>query len=211
MKLYTWLSAPNPRRAKMFVKEKEIDIEVIEAGDPDNPGHLSDEYCKKYSHRRVPLLELENGNWIAEAAVICRYLENIYPERPLMGNTFEEMAAVEMWDRLTEWEGLMAVSEIFRNTHKLFIGRGLSGYDIDIPQIPDLAKRGEIRLASFFEKIDNQLLQNEFLTGDNFTFADITLFCSLEFSISRKLPIPNDCKNVQRWHKVVSQKESTKI
>ncbi len=200
MKLYTWLSAPNPRRAKMFVAEKGIDIDIVEASDPENPGQLSAEYCVKFPHRRVPLLELDDGDWIGEAAAICRYLETLYPDVPLMGRNPKEVAQVEMWDRLAEWEGMMAVSEVFRNTHKLFAGRGLAGYDREIPQIPELAERGHFRLALFFGKIDEQLGRYGYLAGDSFSFADITALCAIDFGISRRLPIPDNCSNVLDWH-----------
>ena len=206
MKLYKWMSAPNPRRVEIFVAEKGIDIEIIEASDPANSGQLSAEFCGKYPHRRVPLLELDDGDWIGEAAAICRYLETLYPDNPLMGATPKEIAIVEMWDRLVEWEGLMAVSEVFRNTHKLFVGRGLAGYDREIPQIPALAERGEFRLRLFFEKIDEQLGGHTFLAGDTFSFADITAFCAIEFGISRRLAIPDECIHVQDWYGRVSKR-----
>ena len=208
MKVYTWLNAPNPRRARVFLAEKDIDMEIVEASDPDNPGQLNAEFCQKYPHRRVPLLELDDGTWIGEAAAICRYLETLYPEAPLMGRDPKEAAIVEMWDRLVEWEGMMAISEFFRNTHKLFVGRALAGYRQEIPQIPDLAKRGELRLRMFYTKIDEQLLRNEFLAGDAFSFADITALCAIDFGISRRLPIPEDCLGVLRWHRSISARPS---
>jgi glutathione S-transferase len=208
VKLYVWLTAPNPRRAQIFIAEKGIDIEIVEASDPENPGQLSAGYCAKYPHRRVPLLELDDGDWIGEAAAICRYLETLYPDNPLMGRNPKEIAEVEMWDRLAEWEGLMAVSEVFRNTHKLFVGRGLAGYDREIRQIPELAERGHFRLGLFYEKIDQQLDANEYLAGDAFSFADITALCAIEFAISRRLPIPDACSNVIDWHGRVSSRPS---
>ncbi len=208
MKLYCWMTAPNPRRVNIFVAEKGLDIEISEAADPVNPAQLSASFCAKYPHRRVPLLELDNGDWIAEATAICRYLEALYPKPSLMGRDPKEAAVVEMWDRLAEWEGMMAVSEIFRNTHKLFVGRGLAGYDIDIPQIPELASRGELRYGKFFEKINEQLADNEFLAGDLFSMADITALCAIDFGISRRLPIPQSCQNVARWHTSVSSRPS---
>ncbi len=208
MKLYTWLSAPNPRRALIFIAEKGIDIDIEEASDPENPGQLSGSYCSKYPHRRVPLLELVDGDWIAEAAAVCRYLEALHPDNPLFGRTAKEAAQIEMWDRLAEWEGLMAVSEVFRNTHRLFVGRGLSGYDIEIPQISELAERGELRLGRFFNKIDERLQENEYLAGDIFSFADITALCAIDFAVSRKLVIPEECSNVKRWHQAVSGRPS---
>ena len=208
MKLYTWLNAPNPRRAKIFVAEKALDLEIAEASDPENSGKLSEEYCIRYPHRRVPLLELDDGGWVGEAAAICRYLEAIFPETPLMGRDPKEAAIIEMWDRLVEWEGLMAVSEVFRNTHKLFVGRGLSGYGQDIHQIHDLAKRGELRLGIFYEKINQKLSETQYIAGDEFSFADITGICAIDFAISRRLAIPEKCRNVHRWHSEVSARPS---
>ncbi|MGB0629052.1 MAG: glutathione S-transferase family protein [Alphaproteobacteria bacterium] len=211
MKLYTWLSAPNPRRATMFVAEKEIDIDIVEASDPENPSQLSASFCAKHPHRRFRLLELDDGDWIGEATAICRFLETLYPETPLMGRDPKEAAQIEMWDRLAEWEELMAVSEVFRNTHRLFVDRGLAGYDVAIPQIPDLAKRGELRLGRFFDKIDEQLGKHEFLAGEAFSFADITALCAIDFGISRRLSIPGECVNVRRWHDAVSSRSSARM
>ena len=209
MKLYSWATAPNPRRAKIFVAEKNIDIEIEEASDPDNPSRLSPDFCARFPHRRVPVLELDDGGWIGEATAICRYLESIYPEPAVMGRDPREIALVEMWDRIAESEGLMAVSEVFRNTHKLFVGRGLAGYDTEIPQIPELAERGQYRLGLFYSKLDERLGRSEFIVGDRFTMADITALCAMDFAISRRLPIPEDCANVQRWHEAVTSRPST--
>ena len=204
MRLHSWSTAPNPRRARIFVAEKGIDVEIAEAGDPDDPARLGPGFRARFPHRRVPVLELDDGDWIGEAPAICRYLEALHPEPPLMGRDPKEAALVEMWDRLAENECLMAVSEYFRNTHKAFAGRGLAGYDREIPQIPELAERGRFRLALFYEKIDERLGRSEFLVGDRFTMADITTLCAVDFGISRRLPIPEDRANVARWHAAVS-------
>jgi glutathione S-transferase len=211
MKLYTWTVAPNPRRARMFVAEKGIDLEIVEAGDPENPAILSNAFCDKFPHRRVPLLELDDGDWIGEAAAICRYLEALYPTPSLMGRNPKEIAMIEMWDRIAEWEGMMAAAEVFRNTSKAFAGRGLPGYKKEIPQIPDLAERGKARLMMFYDKLDVQLATREFITGDLFSLADITALCSIDFAGWRKLGIPEKCANVARWHAAVSVRPSASV
>ncbi len=203
MKLYNWPMAPNPRRATIFVAEKGIDIEIVNAGDSENPSRLSPDFCHRFPHRRVPLLELDDGDWIAEAPAICRYLEACYPNNPLMGRDAKEAAQIEMWDRVAEWEGLMAVSEYFRNTHKAFAGRGVAGYANEVPQIPELAERGQFRLGLFFSKLDTQLEGREFIVGDRFSFADITAYCAIAFGTSRRLAVTDDCPNVTRWYDAV--------
>ena len=203
MKLYNWPMAPNPRRATIFVAEKGIDIEIVNAGDPDNPAQLSPDFCRRFPHRRVPVLELDDGDWIGEAPAICRYLEALYPDNPLMGRDAREAALVEMWDRVAEWEGLMAVSEYFRNTHKAFAGRGVAGYASEVPQIPELAERGRFRLGLFFSKLDAELEGREFIVGDRFSFADITAYCAIAFGMSRRLAVADGCANVARWYEAV--------
>lgn len=204
MKLHIWPMAPNPRRVTVFVAEKGIDVEIVNAADPDEPSRLSAEFCERFPHRRVPVLELDDGDWIGEAAAVCRYLEALHPDPPLLGHDPKEVALIEMWDRIAEWEGLMAVSEYFRNTHKAFAGRGLAGYDREIPQIPELAERGEFRLGLFFSKLDRRLDGREFIVGDRFSLADITACCAIDFGMSRRLAIAEDCANVRRWHEAVS-------
>ena len=85
MKLYSWQVAPNPRRVRLFVAEKGIPLDVIEVGELGS-SKLSDDYLGKYPHRVVPALELDDGTVIGEAPVICRYLEALYPEIPLLGS-----------------------------------------------------------------------------------------------------------------------------
>ena len=51
MKLYGWGQAPNPRRVLIYLAEKGIEIEVVEAG---AGARLSDEYLARYEGRAVP-------------------------------------------------------------------------------------------------------------------------------------------------------------
>ena len=200
MKLYTWLSAPNPRRATMFVAEKGIDIEIVEASDPGNPAELSDAFCERHPHRRVPLLELDDGDWIGEAA-ICRYLETIYPDNL-------------PWEECKGSRPRRNVGPTYRmggpngrfggvSKHSQYVDRGLPGYDVEIPQTLS-CRTGRTRLGRFFSKIDVQLGRNEFLAGDAFSFADITALCAIDFAISRRLFIPETCGNLRKWHTAVS-------
>lgn len=200
MRLYSWSVAPNPRRVRMFLAEKGIDIEIVDVAHPDKWATVSDEYREKFPHRRVPLLELDDGDWIAETPAICRYLEALYPEPSLMGRTPREVAAVETWDRIAEWDGMMAAGEVYWNTSKAFAGRSLPGYREALPQIPALAERGELRLIAFYETLDERLSGFDYLAGDFFSLADITAFCAIGFAGLRKIGIPETCPNLLRWH-----------
>ena len=208
MKFYDWGGAPNPRRVAMFIKEKGLDIETIDVG--AKGARLSDDYLVADAHRLVPALELDDGSTLfGEAMAICRYLEALYPEPPLMGTDLLDRARVDMWERRADMEGIGAVGELFRNSHPAFEGRGLPGRAERIEQIPELIERGRARVGWFFEKFDAQIGDHEFVTGSRFTIADITAFCATGFAIKVcKVQIPESCGNFQRWFDAVSTRPS---
>jgi len=209
MKLYDWSIAPNPKRVRMYLAEKGIEVERIEAAEPGKPV-LKPEYLDKFPHRRVPLLELDDGTTIGEAMAICRYFETLHPDPPLMGADALDMATIEMWERISEAEGMFVVAEVFRNSKRSFAGRGLPGYAKPIEQIPALVERGKLRMAQYYDKIDGQLTGREFIAGDRFTVADITAFCVIEFAKFCELDIPESCPHVVRWFDAVAARPSAK-
>jgi len=209
MKLYGWGAAPNPRRVRIYLAEKGIAVPTEDVGVP-NSGELKPEFLAAHPHRRVPLLELDDGTCIGEAMAICRYFEVLHPDPPLMGRDAREIALIDMWERIAEFEGLQAVSENFRNSRRSFADRAIAGYANPLPQIPELVERGALRTRIFFEKIDAQLAGNEFVAGDSYSTADITTLCTVDFAKFCKLAVPDDCVNLRRWHETVSARASAK-
>lgn len=209
MKLFTWGRAPNPRRVLIYLREKGIDVPVEDAGAPGVPV-LKPEFLAAWPHRRVPLLVLDDGTWIGEAMAICRYFETLHPEPPLMGRDAREAGLVEMWERIAEWEGLHAISEVFRNLRPEFADRSLAGHEAALPQIPALVERGTQRMRLFYEKFEARLADSEFVAGDRFSVADITTLCTVDFARVARLTIPDGCTSMKRWHAAVSARPSVK-
>jgi glutathione S-transferase len=206
MKLYVWTLAPNPRRVLIFLGEKSIPMTVEDVGDG---ARLKPEFLARSVHRRVPLLELDDGSLLGEAAAICRYLEALYPNPPLMfGNTPKQAALIDMWERKSEGEGVFAVAEVFRNKLSAFEGRALGGYRTELPQIPALVDRGKRRFQEFVETLEQQLAEQLFVAGDSFSMADITALCAIDFAKRSRMPLPENCVNVARWHAQVSSRPS---
>jgi len=209
MKFYDW-SAANPRRVRIYLAEKGIEVPIEDAGDPDKPV-LKPAFLAAHSHRRVPLLVLDDGTEIGEAMAICRYFETLHPEPPLMGTDARDRALVEMWEGIADVEGMHAVTEVFRNSTERFVDRALAGIPEPIAQIPELIERGKQRVRLFYEKIDRQLADNEFLAGPRFSVADITTLCTVDFAEFAELKIPGTCSHVARWHEIVSARPSAKL
>ncbi|MFP6759315.1 MAG: glutathione S-transferase family protein [Alphaproteobacteria bacterium] len=208
MKLYDWKMAPNTRRVRMFLAEKGIELEIEEVGQAEFPA-LEDDFLAKSPSRLAPVLELDDGTCIAESIAICRYLESLHPDPPLMGADPKSAAVIEMWERRAEAEGMQAVAELFRNSHPAFVDRGLPGWDEPIAQVEALVERGRARTDHFFKIFDDRLAESEYVGGDTFSVADITTLCSADFSAgAAQVPIPDDAVHMQRWHKAVSARPS---
>ncbi|MDP6951817.1 MAG: glutathione S-transferase family protein, partial [Alphaproteobacteria bacterium] len=188
MKLYDFSLAPNPRRVRIFLAEKGIEVPLVSVNTREME-HFSDWFGEKNPGRTIPLLELDDGTCISESVAICRYFEEIQPDPPLFGSGAVERAMVEMWNRRAELEGVQAVAEIVRNAAPMFEDRGIAGVR-GVPQIPALIDRGKASLARFFETIDARLGEARYLAGETFSIADITAFVAIGFAGRVEIGVP---------------------
>ncbi len=192
MKLYTTGMAPNPERVHMFVREKGIkNIETVEMALMKGE-HKTKEYQAISPFRQLPALVLDDGRVITESKAICVYLESLYPEPNLFGETGEEAAFIEMWDRRIEFMMLMPLAMWIRHGHPAFVA-------IE-KQIPDMAVRGEKGFRRFAQYIDAELANRDYIVGERFTVADITAFASMGFArVAKWKPDAETLPHLHAW------------
>ena len=201
MKLYDSAMAPNPRRVRIFLAEKgiEVPVEQVDIGKAEN---RKESFLAKNPMGGLPVLELDDGTHLAESVAICRYFEALQPDPPLFGVDAQDIALVEMWNRRMEIEVFNMITGCFRNTHDFFKGR--------IPQVPEYGEvcRGaaEKRLAW----LDEVLADREFIAGERLTVADITALCGIDFGRITGIGVKPEQKNLARWHEAVSSRPSAK-
>ena len=210
MILYDCDIAPNPRRARMFIAEKGLNIKKIEV-DIVGGENLSDDFLSINPRGLLPVLELDDGTKIDEVMAICRYLEEMYPENPLLGTNPLEKARVELLQRKMEFDGMIAISEAFRNNPKneRFSFRSLPGSD-EVSAIEGLVDRGQNTLNSFYTWLERYLTENEFVAGNSFTMADITAYVAVDFSKWVNRRVPKENIRTLEWYKKVSTRSSAK-
>ena len=208
MKLYDYKQAPNPRRVRIFMAEKGIEIETVQINLMKLEQH-SDAYRKINPLGEVPALVLDDGSCISQTNAICRYLEDIFPETPLYGRTPLERAQVESQNHLIQMNGIIAGGEAFRNSSPNFKNRAISGPHA-YPQISELAERGLRRNDNLFTDLNKHFADQQFLVGDYFSVADITAFCTMGFIRWVKKTIPSECGHLQRWFDQVASRPSSK-
>lgn len=199
MKLWSAMVAPNPRRVEIYLLEKGIDIEIenIDLGGKEN---YTPEFMAKNPLARVPVLEFDDGSFLAESKAICRYFEETHPEPPLMGTNATERAFVEMWDRRMESELMGNITGAFRHLHPYWEGR--------IEQVPAF---GEICKKNADEKmawLDGELADRAFIAGDAFTIADITAICAFGIGRVARIRIPEELTHLTDWHDRISARDS---
>ena len=210
MKLYDFALAPNPRRVRMFLAEKGIEVPSVQINTRQRE-QFSDTYRAINPYCQVPALEVDDGTIITESVSICRYFEEIHPEPLLMGRDPLNKAIVDMWNRRVEFGGYQPVAEAVRNSLPMFEDRGLAGMPGGVPQIAALADRGKMAFGRFLTRIDDRLGDSEFIAGDDFTIADITAFVAIEFGGLVDFGIPMEDANVARWQDQVAARPSAKV
>jgi glutathione S-transferase len=201
VKLYDSTMAPNPRRVRIFLAEKGVEVPTVQV-DIGKAENRQPPYLAKNPLGGVPILELDDGRILAESVAICRYFEETHPEPPLFGTGATDRAMVEMWNRRMELEVLSPIAQTFRNTHEFFAGR--------IEQVPAYGEACRGVATRRLEWLDGELADREFVAGDRFSIADITAMVGIDFGRVTGIGIGPEQKNLQRWHEAVSSRPSAK-
>lgn len=210
MKLYDCAMAPNPRRARMFLAEKGISVPTVEVNIVEGE-NLEPAFLAINPRGLLPTLVLDDGTRFDEVMAICRYFEELYPWRPLLGRTPVERALVECMQRKAEFEGMIAGSEVFRNQHPKFATRSIPGGGAQpIPAIPALVERGRQTLLRFFDWLESSLSGSPFLVGDTLTIADITAFCAIDFVAWVDIRVPDGHAATRRWYELLNERPSAR-
>lgn len=202
MIFYDCNTAPSPRRVRIFIAEKGLDIETVNV-DLRSGEQLGDTFRAINPHCTVPVLKLEDGTTLLDSNAISIYLEETHPEPNLMGTGAKEKAVIAMWHRWAEWNGFAPVGDVLRNTAKGMKDRAITGTH-DFAQIPELGDRGRARVRLFFDELDTRLGETEYLAGSRFTIADIMAIVAVEFAHWIKEDPADGQSNLKRWRDAVS-------
>jgi glutathione S-transferase len=201
MKLYGLAAAPNPRRVRIFLAEKGIDL-------PETPIDLAKREHKSPEHRarnslgQIPTLELDDGTTISETVAICRYFEEIQPDPPLFGATPVEKALVDMWVRRVEFVLTAPVSAYWRHAHPRTAAL--------LTQFTDFGNSNKAVYSDAQRWLDRELDGRAFIAGETYTVADICALTTVDFAGRIGLPLEAQLARLAAWHGRVSQRPSAK-
>jgi len=200
MKLYDMGRAPNPRRVRIFLAEKGIEVPKQEV-DLGAFEQRTDSFTAMNPLQRVPVLVLDDGTIISESLAICLYFEKMNPEPNLFGRDAVESAVIEMWNRRLELHFYGPVSQSFRHTSPGMAQR-------EKVQVAEWGKVCRDQAVDFLGLLETELGKREFVAGDRYTVADINALCTVDFMRVIKLSLTPEMKNLSRWHAAVSARPS---
>lgn len=202
MKLFDGGLAPNPRRVRVFLAEKRVEV-ILEPVDMAAMGHRSGTVAARNPLQRLPVLELDDGRCLTESIAICRYFEEIYPDPPLFGTGAFGRAKVEEWNRRLELGLFAAVAAAFRHLHPAM-------KEWELPQIPEWGEANKPKALKFLAFFDEHLGSSRYAAGDAFSVADITGMIAIDFMKPARIVMPDGLDNVRRWYADVTARPTAK-
>jgi len=151
-------------KVRLALLEKGVPFEE----DPSCNPSQKDEWLARSPLGKVPILELDGGRRIAESGVICDYLEDAFPQKPLLPKDPYERAKVR--ELIT-----------FIELHLELVGRRLYGplFFGAPPAHEDVKKSVEKDLSKGVRALKGLAKFNPYIAGSELTLADCAAFVSL--------------------------------
>jgi len=190
---------PSPGRVRMVLAEKGLSV-PLERIDLPAAENRAPAFKQKNPMGTLPLLELDDGTLIAESMAICWYFEELHPRPSLMGRGPMARALTEMWNRRMEFEILEPIADSFRHQEALFANR--------FEQVPAYAQARRRLAQRHLQWLDQELAQRGFIAGDQFSVADITAFCGVDFGRMSGITVGPELPHLLRWFEGIAARTS---
>tara|TARA_E500000318_G_C3549962_1_gene208467 strand:+ start:650 stop:1303 length:654 start_codon:yes stop_codon:yes gene_type:complete len=205
MKIYDWHTGPYPARVRIALAEKNLQPLVTFISVNLWKGeHKTPEFLAKNYSGTLPVLELEDGSFIAECTAITEYLDALNGLPTLTGRTPREKGMIHMMSKRAELELLDAISVYFHH------GTPGLGPDVEIYQNPEWGFRQRDKAIRGMHYFNDVLEKQPFVAGDVFSMADITTIGGLIFAELVDVPVPQECGALRAWYARMQERPSVR-
>ena len=205
MKIYDWHTGPYPARVRIALAEKGLQSRVafvsvdLRKGEHKRPAFLA----KNYSGT-LPVLELDDGTFIAECTAITEYLDALDGTPTLTGVTPRDKGVIHMMNKRAELELLDAVSAYFHHATP-----GL-GPHVERYQNAEWGLYQRDKAVRGMRYFDTVLREQDYVAGARFSMADIAVIGGLIFAELVKLAVPPECQALLAWYARMQARPSVK-
>jgi glutathione S-transferase len=195
LRLYTSKLCPYAHRVRLALAEKGLTAEQIEIDLKNKPA----DFAALSPHGHVPLL-VHGGLRLWESAVILEYLDEAFPEQPLMPSRPAERAKARLWIDF-------ANSRLLAATHRMIFTTDES------------SRRGLVAdMIESVRHLEREMTERPqdgpYLLGADLSLADIALHPWFEqaATLERFSPfrMPADCPGVARWRDAMSSRPAVR-
>ncbi|BFM15938.1 glutathione S-transferase [Maricurvus nonylphenolicus] len=206
MKIYDVEGFPNPLRVRVALAEKgALESVSFIAVDVLGGEHRSAAFLAKNPAGAVPVLELDDGTCIAECSAIIEYIDHQFDGPSLLGEEARQRAIIHMLQRRAEFMVLDAVGDYF---HHATAGLGPALEVDQHKQWGEKQKHTALNGMSYFDRL---LGQHEYVAGETFSCADITLYAGLAFAEYSDIEIPVKHRHLLSWRERIAKRPSLNL
>jgi len=201
MRIHDFPYAPNPRKLRIYLAEKGIEIPFVMV-DIVKGEHRQPAFLSKNPMGGVPVLELDDGEFLSESLAIIEFIEELHPDPPMIGRAPIERARVRRLERIAE---MGVLSRAARYVHAA---------KSPLPHVkgnPAVAAQMRDELPLPLGVLDAEAAGRAFLAGDHPTIADCTLFAAVVFAKFAELDLVAGQPNLRRWFDRFSERPSVQV
>lgn len=197
MKLYNFPFAPNPRKLRVYLAEKGIEVPLVMVNLPKGE-QRTPEFLAKNPLGSLPVLEFDDGSVLTESLAIIHYFEELHPEPPMIGTTPLARARVRRLEQIANQSVLGPTARLIHATRAPLPGAKPN---------EAVAERERAALRTPLAVLDAEVGDRPFVAGDRPTIADCTLFAAFKFAEVAEIDIAPG-RNLDRWFAEFSRRPS---
>jgi glutathione S-transferase len=193
VELFSSSLCPFAHRVRLVLAEKQIEAKTIEVDLRNKPP----EFLAIAPHGQVPLLR-HGGRLVWESAVINEYLEESFPDSPLLPEDAGDRATARIWIQFAD-------SRLYAHTRALIYARE--------PVAQRQAAQEVTRDLQFMEQALAGT-SGPYWLGGRFSIVDATFYPWFEqlpvLKVCRGLEWPPDCDRLLSWCDAVARRDSVR-
>lgn len=198
--LYHFPLSPFSRKVRLFLHEKDLEFELI----LENYWERRREFLAMNPAAQVPVLIDSDETQYSDSTSICEYIEEIYPDKPLIGQTPYQRAEVR---RIAAWFNNKFYYEVTKYLLDEKVFRYLRNQGSPRTKMLNAGRENILYHLDYIAHLTNE---HRYLAGNEITLSDITAASHLSvLDYLGDVPWEHN-KSAKDWYMLVKSRPSFK-
>ena len=195
IKLYDYPQCPFCRKVRIVLAEKGIEYERILV-DLRKKEQKKEDFLKLNPYGKVPVL-VDNDVLIYESSIINEYLDEKYPNPPLMPSNFAARAKVRILVDFCESHFYPPWYNIYREIT----------FKTEHERNDDLIEKSKNEIKEHLYRLEQELEGKDYLAG-SYSLADVAFTPKIALFESLGIQVDSELKNVRSWVEKIKSRPS---